>query len=62
MLASIGEESKYRSARNNYTFSPDKTQNIVLELKKSYFHHDPKLRDVIKYCVSDDVRAYIVMG
>ena len=36
ILASRGEESKYRSARNNYTFSPDRTQNIVLELKVTF--------------------------
>ena len=47
ILASSGEESKYRSARNNYTFGPAKTQDIVLELK-SYFQPNPKLRDVIK--------------
>ena len=34
ILASGGEESKYRSARNNYTFSPAKTQDIVLEFQK----------------------------
>ena len=35
--ASGGEESKYHSARKNYTFSPAKTQDIVLEFKKVTF-------------------------
>ena len=47
ILASSGEESKYRSARNNYTFGPAKTQDIVLEFKKVTFTKTPKLRDVI---------------
>ena len=31
--ASIGEKSKYWSARNNYTFSPAKTQDMHWNLK-----------------------------
>ena len=47
MLASRGEESKYRSARNNCTFSPARTQDIVLELKVT-FTKTSKLRDQLE--------------
>ena len=47
ILASSGKESKYRPARNNYTFGPAKTQDIVLEFKKVTFRKPQKLRDVI---------------